>query len=97
MKISEVTTESIINYLRLDEPTEIEEAEVERMAEGAISFITGYTGLTEEQLDEFDDITDAYYIIVADKFDNRNLQTEKEYHINKMAKAILDLHSVNLL
>ena len=97
MKISEVTTQSIIDYLRIDDASQIEIAEIERMKDGAVAYMTGYTGLTETELDDFEDLTDALYILVADRFDNRNMQSDKEYHLNKMAKSILDLHSVNLL
>jgi uncharacterized phage protein (predicted DNA packaging) len=97
MKISEVTTDTLIDYLRIDEATEIEESEIERMKASSISFISGYTGLTVEELDDFEDLTQALFVLVADMFDNRNMQTDKAVNVNKMVDRILGMHSVNLL
>ena len=98
MKISEVTTQMLAVYLRLDEPSETELQEIERMGESAKKFICSYTGLTEEQLEEHEDITQAFYILIADMFDNRNLYIEgKASNINRTVKCILGMHSVNLL
>jgi len=97
MKISEITTQDLTDYLRIDDPTEIEESEIERMKTSAISFITGYTGLTETELDDFEDLTQALFVLVADMFDNRNMQSDKSVNVNKMVDRILGMHSVNLL
>ncbi len=97
MKISEVTTDTLIDYLRIDEATEIEESEIERMKASSISFISGYTGLSEAELDEYEDLTQALFVLVADMFDNRNMQTDKAVNVNKMVDRILGMHSVNLL
>ena len=97
MKISEITTQDLVDYLRIDDPNEIEEAEIERMKESAISFIIGYTGLSTEEIDDFDDLSQALFVLVADMFDNRNMQTDKAVNVNKMVDRILGMHSVNLL
>ena len=97
MKISEITTQDLVDYLRIDDPNEIEEAEIERMKERAISFIIGYTGLSTEEIDDFDDLSQALFVLVADMFDNRNMQTDKAVNVNKMVDRILGMHSVNLL
>ena len=98
MKISEVTTEYLTNYVRLDEPTEIELEELESMAINARAYIRSYTGLTDEEIDQHEDITHAYLILIADMFDNRNLYIEgKASNVNKAVDRILGLHSVNLL
>ena len=98
MKISEVTQEYIANYLRLDEPTEIELHEIETMSASAMSYIVAHTGLSAEELDQHEDITHAYLILIADMFENRNLYIEgKASNVNKAVDRILGLHSVNLL
>ncbi len=98
MKVSEVTTEYLTNYVRLDEPTEIELEELESMAINARAYIRSYTGLSDEEIDTHEDITHAYLILVADMFDNRNLYIEgKASNVNKAVERILGLHSVNLL
>ena len=98
MKINEVTLEDLVNYLRLDDPSYIEISEIERMKASAISYMKDYTGLSEEQLNEHDDLTQALFILVADMFDNRNLYIEgKANNINKSVECILGMHSINLL
>lgn len=98
MKISEITVEDLANYVRLDEPEDIEKQELERMKSSAISYMTDYTGLSEEDLDKHEDLTQALFVLVADMFDNRNLYIEgKATNINKSVECILGMHSINLL
>ena len=98
MRISEVTMKDFTDYLRLDNPSEIEESEIERMKASAVSYMIEYTGLTVDEMDQFEDMTQALFILVADMFDNRNLYIEgKASNVNKSVKTILGLHSVNLL
>lgn len=98
MKISEVTVKELADYMRLDEPSEVENSEIERMRSMAVSFMSDYTGLTADQLDEHENLTHALFILVTDFFDNRNLYLDsKSTSINKSAECILKMHSVNLL
>ena len=98
MKISEVTTGDLITYLRIDDASDIEITEIQRMKESAVSYMANYTGLSEDELSELDDITQALFILVADMFDNRNLYIEgKASNVNKSVECILRMHSVNLL
>ena len=98
MKIGEITVDDLANYVRLDEPEDIEKQELERMKSSAISYMTDYTGLSEEDLDKHEDLTQALFVLVADMFDNRNLYIEgKATNINKSVECILGMHSINLL
>lgn len=98
MKISEVTLHELETYLRLDDPSEIEENELTRMKVQAVDYIKSYTGLSDDELDEHADLTQALFILVADMFDNRNLYIEgKASNVNKSVMTILGMHSVNLL
>jgi len=98
MKISDITDQNLCDYLRLDDPTQIEIDEITRMKASAIDYICNYTGLTTEQIDEHEDLAQALFVIVADMFDNRNLYIEgKASNINRSVECILNMHSVNLL
>ena len=98
MKIQDVAKEDIIKYLRIDSPTETETAEVERMMDSAKAQIKSYTGLDDEGINAHDDLTQAFFIMVADMFDNRNLQLDyKSVAQNKSVECILNMHSENLL
>lgn len=98
MKVSEVNGQSLAEYARLDDPTEIELKELNRMLDSAVAMITSYTGLSREELDDHEDITQALFVLVMDMFDNRNLLIDyKATNLNPAVKTILNLHSVNLL
>lgn len=97
MTISDVTLQNVLDYLRIDNPTEIETAEVTAMMTAAKNYIVGYTGLTLEKLDEHEDVTIAYQVLIADMFDNRNMQLEKPTYVNKTVQSILSLYRENLV
>jgi hypothetical protein len=97
MKVSEVTNIDLAEYVRLDDASDLELNELERMRSGAVAFIKSYTGLTDEEVDEHEDITQVLFILVADMFDNRNYQMDSKSVVNPSAKSILNMHSVNLL
>ena len=97
MKVSDVTLQNVMDFLRIDFPTEIETAEVTAMMTAAKNYIVGYTGLTLEEIDEHEDITIAYQVLIADMFDNRNNQIEKPTYVNRTVQSILSLYRTNLL
>lgn len=59
MKVSEVTLQYLVDYARIDDPTEVEIRELKEMKKQAVAQIKSYTGLTEEELDQHEDITQA--------------------------------------
>lgn len=97
MKVSEVTNIDLAKYVRLDDASDLELNELERMRSGAVAFIKSYTGLTDEEVDEHEDITQVLFILIADMFDNRNYQIDSKSVVNPSVKSILNMHSVNLL
>lgn len=98
MKISEMTTADIWQHIRED-PENMEESdnkEILTMKTAAVEYCKGYTGLTEEQLDQHEDITIAVLMLIADMYDNRQLQVDKNI-MNKTAETILGMYCVNFL
>ena len=94
MKISEVTDEQIFSFMRVDDPTD-EDTEFHSIIKPAAkSFIIGYTALTAEELDEHEDLTIAYLVLVEDMFDNRAL-TVNSANLNRTVETILSMHSLN--
>ena len=91
MKISEVTVKDLQEYLRVDE-----EIGLSSMLLGAKEYIKGYTGLSEEQLDEHEDLTIALYVLVGDMYDNRQYSVNN-YNVNQLVLNTLSMHSINLL
>ncbi len=98
MKISEITTDSLINYLRLS-PEKIDEkeiAEIKPFLETAREFIYSYTGLQPEEADNHEDFTIAVYVLVQDMYDNRCFYVDKN-NLNKVVETILNMHRENLI
>ena len=98
MKISELTPKYIADYLRLDEPDEIELKEIDAMLTSAKGYVKGFTGLTLDEMEEFEDITMAILILVSDYFENRTLYLDyKNKEENVAVNRILSMHSIDLL
>jgi len=51
MKVSEITVNNVVEYLRLEDG-EYNEAEIENLLNVAKQFVKSYTGLTDEEIDE---------------------------------------------
>ena len=98
MRISEITVENLINYLRLsnEETAEKEMSEIKTFLEIAKEFIYSYTGLTPEEADNHEDFTIAVYVLVQDMYDNRCFYIDKS-NLNKVVETILNMHRINLL
>lgn len=96
MKISEITIQDLMNYAREDN----NEAEVIKTFEAILiackSYIKGYTGLTDAQMDTKEDLTIALQVLANDMYDNRAMTVQND-KVNTVIKSILDMHSINLL
>lgn len=93
MKISLLTDEIIIKYCNAYE----EDIDLLTLfKESAIGYIKGYTGLDNTQLDNYEDITLALLVLIADMYDNRSVQVDKN-NVNPILDSILFMHSTNLL
>lgn len=99
MKISEMTTETISTYLRLEyeDLSHQEIMELETMLNAARNYVCKYTALSKEQADEYEDFAIVVYALCQDMYDNRDLYVNEGKGINKLVENILSLHSQNLL
>lgn len=96
MTVSEITYEDLASYLVIDEITETDQILLKRLKEVAVSFILGYTGLTEAELDECPDFVIVTMILVQDMYDNRTRYVDST-NLNQTVETILGMHRVNLL
>ena len=98
MKISEITAEDVANYLRLDEPNEVEEAAIAMFMASARDTVRAVTGLADEEIDEHADLVHPYFLLISDQFDNRNgLIENKQSTVNHSIMEALKRHAVNYL
>lgn len=96
MKVSEVTSTDLAEYLRVGEVTPSEEGFLTTIIGAATAYMEKYTGLTAEQLDETNDLVIALLVLCQDMYDNRALYVDSA-NVNLAVQSILDMHSVNLL
>lgn len=95
MKVSEVTVTNVAEYLRLEEG-EYSQALLTSLLNTAKEFIKSYTGLTNEQIDEYEDFYIVVMVLCQDMYDNRSYYVDKN-NMNKVVETILGMHSINLL
>lgn len=93
MKVKEIKTENVAQYLRLDE---YDEEEMTALLDSAKAFIRSYTGLTDDEINTHDDFYIVVMILCQDMYDNRCMYVDKN-NINKVVETILGMHCVNLL
>lgn len=97
MKINEVTVDYVLNDYLHDDPTDAgNRATVSAAMPAAKTFIMKHTSLTEEEINEYDDLTFAYLIIIEDLYDNHTAYTNN-VHANRTLDTILSLHSKNAI
>lgn len=89
MKISEISTESVIKYLRIDAG---EETFVDTLISASKQYIVSYTGKTLEAIDAYEDLTIVLYVLCAEMYDNRQLTVQND-KINPIVQEILSSHT----
>ena len=106
MKPSEITTEYIRNFLRIDPEADVDEivtAELETMHAAAVEYAESYTGLPaigeagSRCLDDYEDVTLAILAIITDMYETRSANLDKRTYQNRTVECILSMHSYNLV
>ena len=95
-KVSDITVDSVAEYLRLDEVTESEINTLTTLLSVAGSFIKSYTGLDDDGVDKYPEFVIVVLILCQDMWDNRTLDVDGK-DLNNTVHSILAMHSVNLL
>ena len=96
MKLSKLTPEQVARYLRLDEETLAEDIQPRLLLKAAKSYIRGFTGLSDEEIDRHEDLTLAALVLCAEFYENRTLSVDAA-HQNRAVDAILSMYRTNLL
>ena len=95
-KVSDITVESVAEYLRLDEVTESETNTLTTLISIATSYIKSYTGLDDAGVDKYAEFVIVVLILCQDMWDNRTMYVDSK-DLNNTVQSILAMHSVNLL
>ena len=95
MKISKLTIEDLKTYCRAEDE---ENSVFEIILAACKAFIRGQTGLTDDEMDQYEDLTIAALILASDMYDNRTYQQkETKVTANLAVKAIIDQYQMNIL
>ena len=95
-KVSDITAESVAEYLRLDEVSEEEKSTLTTLISIATSYIKSYTGLDDAGVDKYPEFVIVVLILCQDMWDNRTMYVDSK-DLNNTVQSILAMHSVNLL
>jgi hypothetical protein len=95
-KVSEITVDSLKNYLRLSDISEEDKKYLETIKKVAIDYIKNNTGLDDKNLEQYDDLVIVAYVLCQDMYDTRSYYVDNN-NVNKVVQSILDMHSRNLL
>lgn len=95
-RVSEITTESVAAYIRLDDASSSELEQVEELLTIAKAYITSQTGLDTTGQDEHPDLIIVVKILCQDMFDNRALYVDST-NVNQTVQSILGSHRQNFL
>lgn len=100
MKVSQLTAEYTAQWLGLavpgEQPSAADSAQISTALAAAVRQATGYTGLTQEELDDYEDITLAVLGLCNDMLVNNRPEAATTV-MNRMSEGILAMHCKNLL
>lgn len=96
MKFSEISESDLKNYAREDDDSSETNKLFEQILISVKSYIKGYTGLSESQIDDKEDLVMVVFVLSNELYDNRSFTVQND-KVNYVVKSILDLHSVNFL
>ena len=95
-RISEITTDDLVDYLRLPDVDSAQLQLLTTIKAAAINYIIGVTSLKLEDLDNYPDMTIALYALTQDMYDNRTIYVDKA-NISDTVSTILNMYRTNLL
>jgi hypothetical protein len=94
MRISEVTITDLKNYAHVYHAED--DGLFSTILSACKSYIRGYTGLSDLQMDEKEDLVVALFVLSNEMYDNRVFMVEGS-NVNAVVQNILHMYSVNLL
>lgn len=94
MIVSGLTDKDVLSFLRLD-GTE-EDISPSALLAAATAYVRSYTGLTDREMDEHEDLAIAVLVLCADLYENR-LTTVDTANVNRTVSCILGMHCKNLI
>ena len=95
-KISDITYEDIATYIRLSEVSEDDQNYLTTLINISKNYILNYTGIAEDDLDNYTDLIIVVFVLCQDMYDTRAMYVDNS-NLNKVVETILGMHQNNLL
>ena len=95
-KISDITYEDIADYIRLSEISEDDQNYLTMLINISKDYILKYTGIDEDDLDNYTDLIIVVFVLCQDMYDTRAMYVDNS-NLNKVVETILGMHQNNLL
>ena len=93
MTVNRIKSADVLEYLRIDEA---QEPLIKPMMAAAKQYILDYTGMTEDDLDDHEDLYVAFMVLMQDMYDTRALYVDKN-NVNRVVDSILFRHRTNFV
>lgn len=95
MKLLDITLDTVKSYTHIDFDDD-DSLIADVIMSSARNYIESFTGLTLEELNEFEDVSIAFLCLVSDMYDNRQTTVSND-KINPTTDFILNTHRTNFL
>ena len=95
-KISDITYQDIADYIRLSEVSQSEQNYLTTLINISKDYILNYTGIDEDNLDNYKDLIIVVFVLCQDMHDTRSMYVD-DSNLNKVVETILGMHQNNLL
>lgn len=95
-KISDITYQDIADYIRLSEVSQSEQNYLTTLIDISKDYILNYTGIDEDNLDNYKDLIIVVFVLCQDMYDTRSMYVDNS-NLNKVVETILGMHQNNLL
>ena len=96
MKVSEITEQDVIELARIDVDA-TDKGLISRMfLPAAKEHIKGYCGLSDEEMDKYQDLPIAVCALCAHMYDNRSVAVDSDKE-NRVVREIIEKYSQNLI
>ena len=93
MVVSEITKRNVADFLRLDDAND---SLLTPIMDASTKYILDYTGMTEDELDDHEDLYTAFMVLCQDMYDNRAMYVDKN-NVNRVVDSILFRHRTNFV
>lgn len=95
MKLLDITLDTVKSYTHIDFDDD-DSLIADVIMPSAKHYLESFTGLTLEELNEFEDVSIAFLCLVSDMYDNRQTTVSND-KVNPTTDFILNTHRVNFL